>query len=411
MLEGLSIIYFAPGEWDELWRGRHEVASIFARYNKVLFVERRPYLRPTLRAFRNGDLKMSALRVPALQQISEKLFVFRYPVWAPLSGRFPLNWLTKVIRRISLQNALRKLRMSNPISFIVHPDMVDLVNEMPSARLLIYHVFDEYSGYSGQTSASQQRIENREKRLLALADVVVVVSRRLYETKSPFNPHTYIVPNGVNYKAYASALADPYIPDDIKSIRRPRLGYSGLISDKVDIDMLNKLAQNNPDWSLVFVGEARVSKQRESWRKLSTMPNVYYLGLKDISEVPYYVKAFDVGLMPYVLNRQVLVADNPLKLYEYLAVGLPVASVDIPGVRNLRQYIHLADASQSFTQTVRAALADATPERCQVRRNLAAQNTWEDRVEQLSDVIESHLEPRSVNKHADCRSCLEKRED
>jgi glycosyltransferase involved in cell wall biosynthesis len=92
---------------------------------------------------------------------------------------------------------------------------------------------------------------------------------------------------------------------------------------------------------------------------------------------------------------------SPLKLYDYLAAGLPIASMSIPAAREFCQYIHLADRPQDFAQAVRLALSDATPERYLERRQAAAKHTWEARVEQLSDLIQLHLwQPTSTQTDA-----------
>src|SRR3990172_910949 len=367
MLKGWSLVYFGPGPWDGLWRNRHQLMSVFARHNKVVFVERRFHLRPTLSGFRRGELSLSDLRRPAIRQVSENLFVFRYPLWAPISGRFPFDQVTRTIRRLSLRRALHRLQITEPIVWFSHPDIVDLIEEGPSARLRLYHVVDEYSAYGDHTPTSRRWIEAKEKQMMALADAVIVVSPKLCEAKRPFNDCTYLVPNGVDYQAYAAALADPHLPDELRAIRPPRLGYSGLIGDKLDLCMLKDLAQCNPEWSLIFFGQVRVVQQADVWNALLSMPNVHYLGLVDVSRVPHYLKGLDVGLMPYVQNRH---AEHisPLKLYNYLAAGLPVASMNIPAAREFAPYIHLADHSRDFAQVVKNALSDVAPEHRQARR-------------------------------------------
>lgn len=390
MLKGHSLVYFGPDTWDGLWRTRQQIMSVFATQNKVLFVEGRLYLRRTLAGFRRGEFGMSDLRRPLVRQISENLHVFRYPIWAPISGRFPLSTITRSVRRLSLRCVLRRLQMSEPIVWFHHPNTIDLVDDIPSARLLLYHVVDEYTAYAGITPAGRRQIEAWEGRMMALVDVVVVVSKKLYDAKLPFNTNTHLVPNGVDYQAYTAALADPYVPADLRAIPPPRLGYSGLIGDRLDLEMLRQLAWENPEWSLVFLGEVRFSQQAETWRTLLAMPNVHYLGLVDISQVPYYLKGFDVGLMPYAQDQE---SENisPMKLYDYLAAGLPVASVDIPAVREFDEYIQVADSPQSFAQAVRIALADTAPERRQARRDIAARHSWDARIEQLSGLIQAQL--------------------
>jgi len=121
------------------------------------------------------------------------------------------------------------------------------------------------------------------------------------------------------------------------------------------------------------------------------------LSLRGIApQVPHYLKGFDVGLMPYRQNRH---AEHisPLKLYDYLAAGLPVASMDIPAAREFSRYIHLAERSQDFAQAVRSALTDVTPERRQARRDIAAQHTWEARVGSVSELIQSLLASKAAN--------------
>jgi glycosyltransferase involved in cell wall biosynthesis len=392
VLKGHSIIYLGVDNWDGLWRNRQQFMSMLATQNKVLFVEGRPFgPRRILSGLHRGELGLSDLRRPSLQRISENLHTFRYPIWAPISSaRFPFNQLTGIVRRLFLRWVLQKLQISEPIVWVHHPRMIDLVNDIPSPRLLLYHVVDEYTAYPCVTPARRRRIEEREKEMMAFVDAVIVVSKKLYEAKRPFNPNTYLVPNGVNYEAYTAALADPYLPDDLRVIKTPRLGYSGLIGDRLNLTVLKELAQQNPQWSLVLLGEVDVSQQIETWRAMRALPNVHYLGLVGISQVPHYVKGFQVGLIPYLQNRETEHV-SPIKLYDYLAAGLPVASVDIPAVREFSQHIHLANGPHGFSQAVRTALADTAPERRQARREVAAQNSWEARVEQLSDLIQAQL--------------------
>jgi len=360
--------------------------SVFARKNKVLYVQRRPYLRHVLKAFSESKLGWKDLTRPILEQVSENLYIHHYPVWAPLSGVSPVREYSLAATRWSLRRSIRRLGMSNPIVWYSMPDMVDLLDEIPSVGLRIYHVMDEYSSYSGQTERSLSLLEQRERKLMALVDAVVVVSKMLYDSKSPYNPHTYLIPNAVDYRGYETALADPQLPAALAAIPTPRLGYIGLVGEKLNLAMLLALAQENPQWSLVFLGPVRLPTQGGLWQALTALPNVHHLGAVDVSQVPHYVKGFQVGLMP---NLQNLFAENcrPLKLYDYLAAGIPVASIDIPPARPFGLQIHLAPTPDDFCQAVRAALADTSPARRHERRRVAAQETWEARVEKLSELI------------------------
>ena len=364
--------------------------SIFAKHNKVLYVERILHFRPTLVQFRQGELGLADIGYPSLRQVANNLFVFRYPVWAPISGRFPLELVTKTIRHRSILRAIRKLEMTDPIMWLARPNMIELLDELPRPKLLIYHIVDEYSAYGGQFSEERERTKTLEQRMLDRADMAVVVSQKLYQAKHSFNPHTYLVANGVNYQAYADALALPNIPAQLQTIPQPRLGYSGLIGDRLDIGLLKKLAEAYPAWSFVFLGEVNIVHQINAWQAMLALPNVFYLGKVDAAQVPAYLKGFDVGLMPYAQSKE---ADNisPLKLYDYLAAGLPVASIAIPAAQEFSDYIQVADAPDLFAVAIENALTERSSEHASVRREVAKAHTWEARVEQLSDLIEARL--------------------
>ena len=302
MLEGYNIIYFAPNTWEGLWRTRHQFMSMFAQKNRVLFVEGRTSLHKVVDQFRQGTLRPSDLRRPAVQEVMANLFVFRYPLWAPVSGHFPLRQITASIRRWYLRLVLRKLGFSRPIVWLHRPSMIDLINDIPSPRLLLYHVVDEYAAYGSVTPEKRRRIEAQEREMAARVDGVIVVSKHLYESKRQLNPNTFLIPNGANYQAYSAALSDPRVPENLQSIPRPRLGYAGLISGNIDMEMLRHLALEHPEWSIVLVGDARVSKQMQAWEALLSQPNVHYLGQVEGRQVPHYVKGFDVGLMPYAVS-------------------------------------------------------------------------------------------------------------
>ncbi len=386
------MVYFAPGPWHGLWRNRHQLMHRFASHgNKVLFVEGRTYLRSTWAVWRNGAIDAAELHQPLLQEVADNLYVFHYPMWIPVSGRMPIGWLTQKFRSLLLRNTLLQLDMQQPIVWFSQPSMGDLLQEIPSARLRLYHIVDEYSAYTGQSSQHSEREQRLEQKLLKEVDAVIVVSQKLYDAKRRYHPNTYLVPNGVDYDAYTQALDDPQLPPDVACIPGPRIGYSGLIGDRLNLSMLYELAVTRPDWSLVFIGEARLIQQEKIWLDLLRLSNVHYLGEKNVEQVPHYLKGFDVGLMPYQQNRESEYI-SPLKLYDYLAAGLSAVSIEIPAIEEFRQHIYIANSPNDFAHAIEAALQDVTPQRCAMHRAVAAQHTWEARVQQLSGVIQQRLE-------------------
>ena len=390
ILKDQNLIYFSPGPWDDLWRNRQQLMAVFARYNTVLFVEPQQHLRPTISRFQRGDYQPHHLFQASIRHVQDNLYRFRYPVWAPISGQPPLKQLTQAVRARAFRAALKQLHMTEPIVWLALPGLVNVLDEIPSPRLLIYHVVDEYTAYAGQTEAARRLTRQQEQQLLPRADVVIAVSQALCEAKQPHNANTYLVPNGVNFTAYSKALADPALPPSLAAIPEPRLGYIGLIGDKLNYEILKTLAEENPAWSIVMMGTIRLKVQEDSWQMFQALPNVHHLPSVSVDQVPHYVKGFQAGLMPYLQNRH---AQNisPLKLYDYLAAGLPVASVDIPAAQLFQEVVHLAETPADFLAAARAALADTSQEAFQARCALAAQHTWEARVAQISGIIEQNL--------------------
>jgi glycosyltransferase involved in cell wall biosynthesis len=385
--EGHNLVYFGPEPWDGLWRNRHQLLSVFARKNKVLYVEPRVHLRPTLRTMWR-ERRLGSQR-PLCEQVQSNLYVFRPPRLAPVSGNRLVGALTRSVRHRLLRETLRRLEMDEPIAWFSRPDMADLLG-VCQERLSIYHVVDEYAAYGHKTQAQKQRVHTAERRMLAKVDMVIVVSPPLLTAKRRYNPNTYLVPNAVNYEAFKQAMSDTGpLPPDVARLPRPIIGYSGLISGRLDLELLADIAQKHPHWSLALVGVAKDQKCQGTMKQLRALSNVHFLGYRAVDRVPYYIKAFDVGLIPYRTGEEAIHI-NPLKLYDYLACGKPVVSVDIPSVHPFVEVVYIAKDKETFTRCIEDALRE-NGDLASRRLDIAKQNTWEARVEQLSDHIQQTL--------------------
>lgn len=391
MLRGESILCFAPDPWDDIWRNRHQIMSLLAEGNRVLYVEPRPYLRPLMQRAMRGEVSLAELRAPRLREVRSGLYVFRPPLYAPLIGREPLAGLSKALRVASLRRAMRRLRMSRPILWLFRPEMADIPGDY-GEKLLIYHIVDEYTGYGGLESARAEAMRRRERELIARADLVLVTSKALLESKGGINPNTHWVPNGVDYERFASAAARRLEPVEMAGLPRPRIGYVGAINDKINAGLLLHVAEAYPQATLVMVGPVRAvdEETRAGLEALRSRPNVRFVGQVPGERVPEFVAACDVGLLPY---RQNVWTQHiqPLKLYEYLACGLPVVSTEIPAVREEGEVVFVARDAQAFVRLVGQALATDNAALRAARQERAARNTWRERVEHISALIEASL--------------------
>lgn len=386
MLSGHSVIYFGPGRWEGMWRNRHHLMSRLARHNRVLYVEPKIDLQTFRHRWRSGqwgwaDLKRE-LDQSRVSQPQENLYIYHSPTYAPVSGRFPLDRLTWWWWFSLLKAVLRELKFEQPIVWLSQPDMVKLLGQLRE-RLVIYHVVDEYTAYQGVDGELERWLRQQEVQLLTRADLVIVVSAALWEAKRVHNPHTYLVPNGVDAQAFSRT---PRIPTDLQRIPAPRLIYAGLIGARLDLDLLAALMQRRPEWSLVLLGEVNATGAEAELQPLRRLPNVHFLGVKPAGDVPDYLMLSDVCVLPYRQNRETQYID-PLKLYEGLMAGKPVIATPIPAVKPFQEWIALAETADEFEAAVQAALTADQASQAAQRQAVAAAYTWERRVEQISELI------------------------
>ena len=236
----------------------------------------------------------------------------------------------------------------------------------------------------------KSKLKELEWRLLRRADIVIVVSENLLETKGKYNKNIFLVSNGVDYKAYRLAmdLAQPP-PVDISTLPRPVVGYTGLISDRLDFGIIENIATQKTEWSIVLIGTISEGCLADIER-LKKLKNIHFLGMKDISQVPYYVKKFDVCFIPYGKNEQVNNL-SPLKLYDFMATGKPIVSTDFPAAQEYKDIIYISKKRQNFISLIEQGLAEKDGIACKKRMKTAEQNTWWHRVNEVSHIINIRL--------------------
>ncbi len=388
MIEGHSIVCFAPGPWEGLWRNRHQIMTRLACRNKVLWVEPRAYLRPTLRQLRRGEIGWRDVRRPLAVPVRENLWVYRDPVYAPIAGRrFRLGKLTEAIRVRAMRRTMRRLGFGRPLLWLTRYYQADVVGSLDE-RLVIYQISDEYSAYAAVQDP--EAVRRAEAELIRRADLVLVTSPALLESKRPFNPHTYLVPNAADVESFRRAAEDPAVPLQMAVLPRPVLGYVGVLNEKLDYQLLREIALARPDWTIALVGPLSLYSQPDKADVLSGLPNVRLLGRVDVDQVPHYIKACDVCLLPYERNEWTRHIDS-LKLYEYLACGRPVVATDIPAAHSFPGLVHVVRSAAEAVQAIEQALTESTPEQVRRRQAAVAEHNWDARVERISELIEEAL--------------------
>lgn len=395
MIEGRTIVYFGPEQWQSMWRNRHQLLARLAAKNIVVYVEPRPYVDEIVRGLRRAEIGVSDVfdgrGVSArLTRDRTGVWVYRSPRYAPLGGPPPLRALTHWLRRRALQHDLRVVgSQARPIFWISTPTQYDAQRDLP-ASLRVYHVVDDYLAYHDLPETHRTRFARRERELIDWADLVVAVSPELIETKGAGNPKFRLLPNGFDAAAYdPDRRVTP--PPALASLKRPIIGYVGLISVRLDLQMLDALAARHPEWTLVLMGTVYRSGCEDALDWLSGRPNVCMLPPVSGDQVADYVRSFDVGLVPYRVTQETIHA-SPLKVYEYLAAGLPVVAADVPGARQFAEVLSMASTIEEWERAIGAALAADNAEVRAARRVAVAPHSWDARVETLSQFLNAALE-------------------
>ncbi len=217
-------------------------------------------------------------------------------------------------------------------------------------NVTIFDCMDELSAFRG----APVRLVDMERELMARADVVFTGGYSLWEVKQRQHDNAHPVPSSVDIAHFAAARDGLADPGDQAGIAHPRMGFFGVIDERFDIELVEKLATLRPDWQIVLIGPV----VKIDPATLPQLPNIHYLGGKSYDELPAYLAGWDVALMPFAINESTRFI-SPTKTPEYLAGGCPVVSTPIHDV--IRGYgqsgaVTIADTAGAFVAAIDATL-------------------------------------------------------
>jgi glycosyltransferase involved in cell wall biosynthesis len=208
--------------------------------------------------------------------------------------------------------------------------------------------------------------------LTVAADIVFTCNQSLLEARRSLNANIHVSPHGVDTEVFARANSpDTQIPEEVKGMSRPIIGFWGLIDRWVDLSILEYIARARPDWTILLIGRVAVDVS-----VLKRMPNVVFAGTKPYSELPKWAKAIDVCILPFT-RTSLMMQSSPLKLREYLAAGKPTVAVPLPESKLLGEVVQTAEDGPEFVRVIEEALAANSPELVELRQKSVEGNTWD----------------------------------
>jgi protoporphyrinogen oxidase/glycosyltransferase involved in cell wall biosynthesis len=360
-----SLIVFSHLRWDFVFQRPQHLMQRLARQCRVFFVE-----EPESGS---GPPEMK------VRKIASNLYVCR-PQTGARSAGFCDEQLPELGRQLQL--LVRDFRapahgawfytpMALPLLDVLHPSVV------------VYDCMDELSAFRG---APPQMIE-RERALFDRADVVFTGGPSLYAAKRHQHPNVHCFPSSVDVGHFSQAAQGSIAHPAQRHIPHPRLGFCGVIDERMDLGLLSAVAQSRPQWQLVLVGPcAKIDPDL-----LPRFANIHYLGQRSYEELPALMAGWDVCLQPFALNDATRFI-SPTKTLEYMAAGKPIVSTPIRDVADCYAgIVAIADGEDEFVQACEAALHEA-PEAASRRRDAMRQavdrSSWDETADAMRRLVD-----------------------
>lgn len=383
-----AIVYFGNDWFADNRTSSHHVARQLAARANVLYVEC-PGLRAPAASSRDAMRvvrKVARAFRPAIE-VGEGLTVKTLVQW-PAHGSPTVARLNRSWSRATAKWAMRALGPAAPIAWCTIPHVAGFVEDL-GARAIVYHCIDDYAALPGVDAAAVRAMDDR---LARSADLVIAASEPVFESRRALNPNTMLVPHGVDFDHFARARRDALpAPPELADVSGPIVGFTGLIERWIDVELIGWLAGEIPQATFVMVGRVAIPDEQ-----LPSAPNLRWLGPRPYERLPEYGARFAVAIIPYRLNAQVHAA-NPLKLREYLSMGLPIVSVSTPEIDKFAEVVAITRTREAFRDALVTALADSPGAAAVERRQaVAREGTWAARVDEIWRRLETVLAEKSV---------------
>ena len=360
---GTDLVCLSHLRWDFVYQRPQHLLSRFAKGRRVFFVE-----EPI---FGNGPMRLDV----AERKCGVKVVV----------PHLPADLLSDVAIEAVQQGMIDRLFAEHKIREHIlwyYTPMAAAWTRHLHPLAVIYDCMDELSAFKGAPPA----LRAREAELIRRADLMFTGGQSLYEAKRDLHRSVHAFPSSIDAEHFAQARTIQTDPADQADIPHPRLGFFGVIDERLDIELLDRVAAARPDWHIVMIGPVVKIDPLDLPRR----SNIHYLGGKDYQELPKYLAGWDVALLPFARNESTRFI-SPTKTPEYLAAGKAVVSTSIRDV--VRPYgerglVHIADTATDFVAAVETAMSEDAARRLNQVDAFLANNSWDRTWDQMTQLIE-----------------------
>ncbi len=377
-----DIVFLGMHDWRAIPQRSRHLATEMATNHRVFYINPVYYSAP---GYIRDVLKGKRLREKCwgVEQVTESLYIMSLPPLFPKGPLYPnIGHLNYSILLPLIRMLLRQFKINNPILWMSTPPDQWLIGRL-GEKFSIYDCMDRHSLFF--TGRISELISEEEKQMLKRVNLVIASSNDLHDHCAQYNSNVHVVRNGVNPHIFS---VDYRAEDDpLQSIPSPRIGYIGYLGPWLDTELLQALARAYPHTSIVLVGPIGTGVEM-----LRQHPNIHLLGEQHYSKLTPYIRDFDVCIIPFRVN-DLTKAVNPIKLYEYLALGKPVVSSALPELEGFQDITYISYSNEEFLANITAALHEvANPDQSQQQRriHLAFENSWYVRARQIDQIIQNH---------------------
>ncbi|MCE7033126.1 glycosyltransferase [Lysobacter sp. GX 14042] len=368
--------------WDFVWQRPQQIFSRLAADHPVLFVE------DPVAGDGEPQLELSEPFANVVRMVP------RLPHGAPADVDDQWRLLLPLMEQALQNHPLLAGRFHAPVQWFYSPMSAPVLLGRFGARGTVYDCMDELANFRFAPSD----ITDRERFLLSRADVVFTGGYQLYESKSRHHPTVHFHGCGVDVGHFGRArLASTVVPARVAELPGPVFGYVGVVDERLDYPLVEALAREFPDASVVMAGPLAKVEQAD----LPDLPNLHWLGQQSYESLPALVKGFDVCLMPFALNDATRYI-NPTKTLEYMAAGKPVVSTAVADVvRNFTPVVEVARTTGEFLDAVAHAAREPDPALLREGIARAMEASWESTVATMrGELLDAVLPVRAAQAGA-----------
>lgn len=366
------VIHFSADDfWHSNPHSRHHITEQLHRHYSILWINpigsRMPSLKKrntTAKIFR----KLKSL-VKYVRKVSDGFYVITF-IQIPYFKDGWLQRLNHMLIRIQLKATMRFLEIRDPLLFYTSPIFANTL-KMIKHRFSVYYYSDLYTEFREFNEATRAFTIKMDRILNENSDLVMCASQKIFQSLDE-NLHykTIYFPHQVDFSFFHNHQPEPP-PEDIAGISRPIVGYYGTVSDSNDWELIGHSVRNRPQYNFVFIGRKDIQDTG-----LEHLPNVHFLGMKPYEEIPSYGRCFDVGIM-FWIRREWIINSSPLKLKEYLSMGIPVVSTLIEEVETYyKGIVYSAPDKEIFLEYIDKAINNRDDNRIRKGIELVKNDSW-----------------------------------